>query len=185
MNKLWLIVLVCLAASLDLQAQIVAVKTNLLYDAAATPNAAVEVALNKRMSIDLSGGYNGWTFSGDKSLKHWAIQPEFRYWLFESFNGHYLGVHAAYMNYDFAGIRLPFGMGKTHAYDGDAYGGGISYGYHLYLTPRWNIEFTAGVGYLYFKYDKYSFPDRAREGLFRNNYFGPTKLGISIVYIIK
>ena len=78
-------------------------------------------------------------------------------------------------------------MKKDFAYDGNAYGGGISYGYQLYLSPRWNLEFSAGVGFVHFEYDKSAFPatDDNVSAKYRNNYFGPTKLGVSITYIIK
>ena len=87
---------------------------------------------------------------------------------------------------DVAGKALLNVMKSGYAYDGNAYGGGLSYGYQLYLSPHWNIEFTAGVGYVRFKYDKTPFPaSEAAAGSYRNDYFGPTKLGISIMYIIK
>jgi hypothetical protein len=85
-----------------------------------------------------------------------------------------------------AGKTLLNVMKSDYAYEGNAYGGGISYGYQLYLSPHWNIEFTAGVGYVRFKYDKTPFPaGQEAAGSYRNDYFGPTKLGISIMYIIK
>ena len=46
------------------------------------------------LSLDISGNYNPWTLPDDKSIKHWLVQPELRYWLHERFNGHFLGVHA-------------------------------------------------------------------------------------------
>ena len=166
--------------------KVVAVKTNVLYDAITTPNIVSEVAFNKHWSVEASGYYNGWTFSSDKSFKHWMIQPEARYWIHERFNGHFFGVHAQYIDYDFAGLKLLYGMEKKNSYNGNAYGGGISYGYQLYVSPRWNVEFTVGFGYLHFEYDKYAFPrGDAPIGKFRNEYWGLTKAGISIVYIIK
>ncbi len=43
-----------------------------------------------------------------------------------------------------------------------------------------------GVGFLQFEYDKSAYPaDKEPAYKYRNNYFGPTKLGVSIVYIIK
>lgn len=186
MNKLYLVMLVCLSSLSGLRAQVVAVKTNLLYDATTTLNLGAEVAFNKHMSLDVSGNYNPWTFSNDKSIKHWLVQPEFRYWFLERFNGHFLGVHALYADYEVAGKKILNVMKSDYAYDGYAYGGGISYGYQLYLSPHWNVEFTAGIGYVYFDYDKSPFPGKGAEPYrYRNNYFGPTKLGISIVYIIK
>lgn len=188
MNKIYLIIGACLCLVMNLQAQVVAVKTNLLSDATTTPSLGAEVGLGTHFSIDLTGTYNPWEFSKGKSLQHWMVQPEGRYWIHERFNGHYFGLHALYMDYDFAGFKLPFGMHADNAYKGNAYGGGISYGYQLYLSPRWNIEFTAGFGYLNFEYDKYTFGVPRKEGRlgkFRTEYWGVTKAGISIVYIIK
>lgn len=186
MSKLYLILLICLCTGGSIQSQVVAVKTNLLYDATTTIGLGAEVAFNKHLSLDISGGYNPWDLSGDKSMKHWLVQPEFRYWLHERFNGHFLGVHGVYADYDIAGKNLLGVMKSGYAYEGNAYGGGVSYGYQLYLSPHWNVEFTAGVGYICFDYDKSAFPDKGEPaGRYRNNYFGPTKLGVSIMYIIK
>lgn len=112
MNKLYLLLVFLLSTFMDIQGQVVAVKTNVLYDAITTPNVGAEVAFNKHWSVEASGYYNGWTFSSDKSFKHWVIQPEVRYWIHERFNGHFFGVHAQYMDYDFAGLKLLYGMEK-------------------------------------------------------------------------
>ena len=133
MNKLYLLLVFLLPTFIDIQGQVVAVKTNVLYDAITTPNIGAEVAFNKHWSVEASGYYNGWTFSSDKSFKHWMIQPEARYWIHERFNGHFFGVHAQYIDYDFAGLKLLYGMEKKNSYNGNAYGGGISYGYQLYV----------------------------------------------------
>ena len=185
MNRTCL-VLICLCCAFCARSQVVAVKTNTLYDATTTLNLGVEVACNKHLSLDISGNYNPWTFSDDKSIKHWLVQSELRYWLHERFNGHFFGVHVLYADYKVAGKTLLNVMKSDYAYDGNAYGGGISCGYQLYLSPHWNIEFTAGIGYVRFEYDKAPFPaGREVAGSYRNDYFGPTKLGISIMYIIK
>ena len=55
----------------QLQAQKVAVKTNLLYDATATINAGIEFGLAPKWTLDLSGNFNGWTMSHDRKWKHW------------------------------------------------------------------------------------------------------------------
>ena len=74
MNKLYLLLVFLLPTFIDIQGQVVAVKTNVLYDAITTPNIGAEVAFNKHWSVEASGYYNGWTFSSDKSFKHWMIQ---------------------------------------------------------------------------------------------------------------
>jgi len=183
------------------QAQKIAIKSNIVYDATATLNLGAEYAINKKMSIDLSGNYNGWDVKSDgTSWQHFMIQPEFRYWLHESFNGHFVGVHGIYMGYDLARLELSlFDFQRRNIYDGSAFGGGVSYGYQLYITPRLNVEFSIGVGYMSFEYDKILYkekdnpntgePDFAGPngliGRYTKGYFGPTKLGISIVYIIN
>lgn len=54
----------------------IAVKTNLLYDATSTFNLGFEFGLGKKWTLDVSGNYNPWTFSENRKMKHWLIQPE-------------------------------------------------------------------------------------------------------------
>ena len=133
MNKLLLIFLTSLCVGMGVKAQVVAVKSNVLYDATATANLGVEGAFNKHWSLDISGNYNGWDIVSDKSWKHWMIQPEGRYWLHEKFNGHFFGVHGIYMDYDISNSNFLSVMKKDYAYDGNGYGGGVSYGYQFFL----------------------------------------------------
>lgn len=187
MRKLSLLLFWGLLVSLTASAQHLALKTNLLYDATTTPNLGLEVSMGKHFTLDVSGNYNPWDFSKDRSIKHWMAQPEFRYWPVERFNGHFLGVHGYYMDYVFKDVRLPMGMKRNEAYDGTAYGAGISYGYQLYLSSRWNLEFTAGFGYGYYEYDKFSLTKGNSEylGLYKTDYWGVTKIGVSIIYLLK
>jgi hypothetical protein len=166
-------------------AQRIAVKSNLVYDAAAILNIGAEVVINKQFSIDLSENYNAWELGG-RSWKHWMVQQEGRYWLLESLNGHFFGVHGMYLNYDVSRLQVPFvDFSRRYHYKGTAFGGGVSYGYSLYLTPRLNIELSAGIGYLSFSYDKTYIRENRPDGAFKKSYFGPTKFGVSVVYIIK
>lgn len=186
MRKIMTAMLLCFGMLGGTKAQQVAVKTNLLYDATSTINLGVEAAINRHFTVDVSGNYNPWTFSADKSIKHWLVQPELRYWVFEKMNGHFFGLHAHYGQMDTSGKPFLFGIKSDYGYDGYLYGAGVSYGYQLYLSPRWNIEFAAGFGYTYLKYDKYRYPkDEVPMGKYQNNYWGLTKAGISVVYIIK
>ena len=67
-----------------------ALKTNALYWVAATPNLGLEVALSDKMTLDISGAYNPWTFKDDKKMRFWLAQPEMRYWFCEKFEGHFI-----------------------------------------------------------------------------------------------
>ena len=73
--------------------QSVALKTNGLYWLTTTPNAGVEVALSRKMTLDVSAAYNPWTFKDDKKMRFWLVQPELKYWLCEKFEGHFVGIH--------------------------------------------------------------------------------------------
>ena len=90
-------------------AQKVAVKTNVLYWATTTPNLGFEFGLGKKTSLELFGGYNPWNLDKgeNKKMKHYLIQPEFRYWLCERFQGHFFGLHAGFSEYNVSGVRLP------------------------------------------------------------------------------
>ena len=92
-----------------LHAQKWVVKSNLLYDATTTLNFGVEVGLAPKWTLDVSGNYNPWTFSDDKKLKHWMVQPEGRYWLCERFNGHFFALHALGGEFNLSNLDLPFG----------------------------------------------------------------------------
>lgn len=165
------------------------VKTNLLYDLTSTINLGVEFRTAAKYSLDISANYNPWTFSNNKKLKHFLIQPELRYWTCEAFNGHFFGLHALYARYNIGGVRLPFFPADTFRgirYQGNLYGAGISYGYQWYLSPRWNLEATLGLGYVRLDYSAYECHTCGRELYQSNkNYLGPTKAGISLIYIIK
>lgn len=172
----------------------VGLKTNLLYGAGAfTPNLGVEIGLDRHMTLDVSGGYNWFNLNGsaknNKKLVHWIVQPELRYFLCEKFNGHFFGVHALYSQYNIGRYELPmlFGKGsKKYRFEGDAVGAGLSYGYQLILGKRWNMEFNIGVGYMHLNYDKYDCPKCGEKvSAETKNYFGPTKAGVSLIYIIK
>lgn len=174
--------------------QKLAVKTNLAQAAATlTPNLGAELRFAPRWTLDISGGYNPWNLDGSKAdndkLVHWVLQPEVRFWTCSAFSGHFLGVHGICSSYNISGHELPMLLGKgseANRYQGNAFGAGISYGYHWILHPRWSLEFTAGVGYMRLTHDIY---DRSKCGWYIGNakrdYFGPTKLGITLIFMIK
>ena len=171
--------------------QYVSLKTNLLYDATASPNLGIEGKVAPKWSIEASGNFNDWTIHGHK-WKHWFVQPEARYWFCEAFLKHFIGIHAIGGQYNvgslnFGGLKFlgtSFSKLKDHRYQGWGVGGGISYGYALPLSTHWNMEFEIGVGYVYLKYDIFEC-ERCGKKLTNDhhNYYGPTKAAINLVYI--
>lgn len=165
---------------------LIGIKTNLLYDLTSSVNLGLEFGLTSRNTLDVSVNYNPWTFSDNSKLKHILIQPEWRYWLCESFNKHFIGIHAQYAHYNVGNINIFNKNILEDRYQGDLYGAGFSYGYQKYLSRRFSLEATIGVGYNYLKYDRYDCVKcGALKGKESKNYVGVTKLGLSLIYMIK
>lgn len=186
--KLFFLLAACTSSFL-LHAQEVAIKTNLAYWATTTPNLQLELALTDRTTLELGGGINVFSFSDNKTLKYWLIEPEYRWWLCETFNGHFIGLHALGGQFNVGGWDIPIGrldVFKDSRYEGYLYGGGLSYGYQWILSNRLNFELNVGAGYARIHYDKYPCKDcgtKSDEGNY--NYWGVTRLGLSLVYFLK
>ncbi len=172
------------------RAQQVALKTNLLYDAMTTPNIGMEWGVGKKHSLQMFYGLNPWKFGhGDdkKYAKHWILNPEYRYWFCQRFNGSFVGIHAFGGEYDAANIKVPFGYWdelEDHRFEGWYAGGGISYGYQWVLSRHWNFEASVGVGAAYIDYDKFNCGEcgkKVDDG--HKIYVGPTKLALSLLYM--
>jgi len=163
----------------------IAVKTNMLYDAVLSLNVGAEFKLSKRYTLDVPVHYNPFTYGDNRKWKHILVQPEVRYWLCESFSGHFFGLHAHYANYNIGNVG-PFKTTKDHRYRGWLAGGGLSWGYHWLLSSRWSMEATVGFGYAYVDYKKYEYQ---KCGLIlkdaHKHYVGPTKIGLNLIYTIK
>ena len=191
MKKVSILIVLVLGCFIESKAQKVALKSNLLYDATTTMNLGLEFGLARKWTLDVPVNYNPWKPDNGRRLRHWGIQPEVRYWTCRSFSGHFFGAHLLGGEYNFGGM-LPLGIKPSQSglgskrYEGWAAGAGLSYGYSWILGRRWNLEATLGLGYLRLDYDRFECKtcgDRLGEG--KKNYFGPTKAGVSLIYIIK
>lgn len=161
-----------------------AVNTNGVYWLAATPNIGFEYGFHKNLSVSVNTNFNPFTFKDNRKMKHWFIQPEFRYWLSESFKGHYFGIHASSGIYNFG--NFPLGSMENYRYEGDLLGGGFTYGYQWIVGNRLNIGAEIGLGYLHLKYEKFYCPTCGeRVDRFNTNYFGPTKIALNVIYLLK
>lgn len=176
MKKILLLIICITGWITGIFAQDVAIKTNGLYWLTTTPNAGVEFALSNKVTLDISGAYNPWTFKDDKKMRFWLVQPEMKYWLCEKFEGHFIGLHAHSAQY--------FGGFSDKRYDGYLAGGGFTYGYDWILSPHWNLEAAIGIGYarLWYK-ESDRIPCLKCYENKHKNYFGPTKATLSLIYV--
>lgn len=154
----------------------IGIHTNVLYWGALTPNLGVEMPLARQWSLDVTGMYAHWDFRQNKKYRVGAIQPELRWWCCQTMTRHFIGLHFHYAAFNIGEERF--------RRDGHLIGGGLSYGYVWVASSRWNIDFSAGVGYARIEYDKYG----QKCGLFlskeKRNYWGPTRLGVTFTYKI-
>lgn len=174
-------------------AQQVAVKTNLLYWAATTPNLGAEVALSKHSTIGMTANWNPWTIGADNRIRHWFVRPEYRYWVTEKFTRLYFGVHAIGGNFEVGGFKLPFIGDRiltslpTNYYKGSFVGAGFSIGYQFYVSPHWNLELSAGAGLARLSY--HTEPVRGPKAASYTNRRRilpiPTEVGVSFVYLFN
>jgi hypothetical protein len=170
-----------------------ALKTNLLYGGATlTPNVAAEVAISPRWTLEGAWSTNPWNQAAtapdvpSRKLLHGIARIEARWWLCERYNGHFIGPHALYSEYNVSGWDIPLLFEKQYRYQGNAWGGGFVYGYDLPLGKSWNLELTAGFGVYRMDYRQYSCVVCSTDFTpVEKTWVGPSRLGITIEFLIK
>lgn len=183
--KIAVVTLMFLIGITPINGQEWAIKNNIFYDATTTPNLGVELRLSNKWTAGLNGAINPWTFSNNRKLKHFLVSPQGRYWLCESFQGHFVGMNAAYVHYNVSDIHFPFSLYKgvkDSRRQGDLVAAGGSWGYTWLVAPRWSIEVEAGadLGYAWSK--AY---DNAKCGTYRgpdNKFIVLPRLALNVVF---
>ena len=127
-------------------AQLAAVKTNALLWGNLTPNISMELVTASKFSLEGTVFYGLNKTPLDAQLK--GAQAEFRYWIAgRPMTRSFIGLSVSGLRYTVVH------KGKTH--QGEAAGPGLTYGYAWPLSKRFNLEFSAGVGALWYREKKY------------------------------
>ena len=156
----------------------VAVKTNLAAWAGTIMNLAADVQVSKHFSVELPILWCPWYVSDKHAVKTFTIQPEARYWLSKPGAGHFFGVHA-----HVGWFNVKWNRNRYQDTSRPLLGAGISYGYLLPFNAHWAGEFTLGAGYANMRYDTYyNIDNGARIDTRTKNYWGITRVGLSVVY---
>lgn len=156
----------------------VAVKTNLAAWAGTIMNLAADVQVSEHFSVELPVLWCPWYVSDKHAVKTFTIQPEARYWLSKPGKGHFFGVHA-----HVGWFNVKWNRDRYQDTDRPLLGAGISYGYLLPFNEHWAGEFTLGAGYANMRYDTYyNIDNGARIDTRTKNYWGITRVGLSVVY---
>ena len=143
------------------RSEIVAIKNNLLYDAAATPNLELEFRLHDHWTLAFGVGFNPFPLKDETFPKwrHFAVWVAPRYWFCKSFNRGFVSANIAYAHYNVAGNAYPvswmYPKVKENRYQGDALMFGVSGGWHFPITKWFSIELEAGVDAGHTWYNQY------------------------------
>lgn len=162
--------------------------TNLLYDAALTPNIGIGVCFGGRFTIFADWMHAWW--SNREKRRYWRIYGgdiEARVQLGHGrsdnpLSGHRVGVYASLVTYDFQ-----FGRTRTGVMaDKYNYAAGLSYGYSLPVGRRLNLDFSIGVGYAWGRYMKQHLEDDhdVWQSTHSKRWFGPTRAEIGLTWLI-
>ena len=203
-----LVVSALVASGVSAHAQF-ALKTNLVGWATTTTNLGIEVGMGEKSSLQIMGYLNPWNFKNDRHFHFWTVQPEYRYWFCQKFNGWFLGIHALGGEYNAKKLNFPLkaltwgknyyenpdfaasdhttgwpdiqGANSGRHVEGWDVGGGISAGYQWVLDKHWNLEASLGVGYVY---TKLRYIGRCQQTIDKRhiNYVGPTNAQVSFLY---
>lgn len=170
-------------------AQSWAFKTNLAnWALGASPNLTVEKAVALRYSVGIKGSYNWFWSKENQRMKHWMVKPEVRYWPQGSFTGHSFALQGMVAQYNFGGVKPPFGLYKNlrdHRYEGMGYGLGVGYNYLWRFGARSGVELGLDLGYVLFDYEKFKCVKCGtlmEKGVY--HYFGLTGLSLSYVFFL-
>ena len=118
--------LVCLAAIHHrAAAQFFGVRVNALAALTGTVVVGAEAALTDNWTVETSAYWNP-IRTERLTTQVGAVQLGVRHWFYEDFVGHFLGLHASWVDYRIGNRR--------RTYDGRAYGIGVSYGYAWILS---------------------------------------------------
>jgi hypothetical protein len=173
-----------------------AVKTNLLYDAALLPNLTFEAWLGRNWSVAVEGYWSWWgnqVNPGSSRHRVQALGLETRRWFLSPgpLRGHAVGLYGAYFDYD---LRL-FARDETSRgqLSYGSFSAGLSYAYSFSIGRRLNLELGAAFGYAggdYYDYDyclqhaAWEPADRIRKSYRQRSYWGPTRIGVSLVWML-
>ena len=156
----------------------IALKANVPFAAVAIQNLALEVQCHEHISIDLPVMWSISDLDPKYAVRTFALQPEGRWWTGTVGKGHFFGLHA-----HLAWFNLKWEEDRYQSQKRPLLGAGISYGYKLPISEHWGAEFNIGAGYANMKYNTYyNIENGAKMDTRVRNYWGITRLGLSLVY---
>ena len=178
-------------------AQVVALKNNLWYDAVATPNLTLEWKLANRWTMNATVGFNPFPLKdedyklSDGTLHKWRhilADVEIKYWFCTAFARDFIGFNIGYTHYNVVGGKYPIGwLYKdilTKRRQGDAVMAGVSYGWSWILSPHWSLELAADVDGGYTWYEEFECVYCGTSYGPKRQWFVVPKLDVNVIWQI-
>ncbi|MEG1648835.1 MAG: DUF3575 domain-containing protein, partial [Rikenellaceae bacterium] len=172
-----------------------ALKTNLLYDAVSALNVELEVPIGNRWSVAGEVVFPWWrSKSANLTMQLLTGTVQGRYWFGDRAGREVLTGWNA-------GVYFGGGMFDVQLFDPKGIQGeffiaaGVSCGFAHSIGRNLRLEYALGVGYMQTNYREYKMTRNTRYGdikvwkypweTSRNSWFGPTKLSVSLVWLLK
>ena len=171
-----------------------AIKTNVPLLLVGTPNVGMEFTVSQQFTTNLDILWMPYMFKkheevlralvGSADLRYY-VKPRY-YYTNNMYDGFYLGPYVEAGNFN-----IGFWRGEereSYRYKGWGISAGLSLGYKFYLSKRFRLDLNLGLGYAHLQYDKYQlggeWADYPLELKDTRAWFGPTKFGVHLVYIL-
>ena len=180
--KIFFTIVLLLVAKTSLNAQRIAVTTNVLEDVILTPNIGVDIVVADKQSITFDTSFSPYKLAENFHNKRMTFRAGYKYWLNQAFYAHYFGVDAILSSSD-------VGVGNFKSRD-EYIGLGVGYGYSFILGKRLNLVPHLGVGLslgkTYDGYDQMLSPGQGVQAV-ATTCVKPiiTRFGITIHYILN
>lgn len=192
--------LAAVLASFPAQGQSLAVRTNLLHDAAVIPTLGVEASFARDWSAGIDGSYI-W-IQDHRRDRHWRVEGGdvfLRRWIGKShdasrFAGQHIGVYAQMYTFQIQLCNNHGFISGNPGHDLSAsplWAAGVEYGWAFPLGKHFNLDFSLGVGYCHAVINRYG-RDRTGEcgacgsdpymlqKRYARNWVGPTRAEVAL-----
>lgn len=123
-----------------------------MLDVFGCPSLGLEYRLSDHTSVSIMGTYQPWKTGGAK-WKNFTYQPEFRYWLHDTFSGPYFAGNIAGGGFNFD--KLHVGGLYGHQRQGHFLGAGVGCGYSILLSHQFSLDLSLGADIVRCHYKRY------------------------------
>ena len=183
---LWIKFVIALAlfvcAQTQMNAQRMAITSNLLEDALLAPNLGVDIVVADKQSLSLVVTCAPYKLTESVHNKQMAVRAGYKFWFTQSLYAHYISIDGVLCSSDFQ-------IGKLGSRD-EYVGLGVGYGYSFVISKNINIVPNIGIGLAYgTNYQGTDHMVKPNEGVQAIETPGImpilTRLGVTIQYVLK